>query len=140
MRRSTPKYNTPPSPNVTAVMKGNKGSDTKPEVRIRSCLHKAGYRFRKDFKINTANRSCRPDIVFTRQKLAIFIDGCFWHFCPDHGNIPRTNTNYWKDKLTRNMARDKLDTAALISDGWKVIRIWEHMPPDEAFRLIVKEL
>lgn len=71
-------------------------------------------------------RLIRPDIVFTRAMLAVFVDGCFWHCCPDHGNQPRANTAYWQPKLARNVARDQLVNATLTAGGWQVVRAWEH--------------
>lgn len=81
-------------------------------------------------------RRTRPDIVFTRQRLAVFIDGCFWHCCPDHGRSPTTNTGYWSPKLAGNVDRDELQNEALAADGWMVLRIWEHVEIQEAFRQI----
>lgn len=108
-------------------MKGNRRTDTRPEVRLRSRLHAQGLRFRKDYPIRGANISVRPDIVFTRARVAVFVDGCFWHVCPEHGRIPGgRNAAYWEAKLRRNMDRDRANTSALIEMGWRVVRIWEH--------------
>jgi DNA mismatch endonuclease (patch repair protein) len=117
-------------------MRGNRRIDTKPELRVRSLLHKRGLRFRKDLAIRLPGLRVCPDIVFTRRKVAIFIDGCFWHRCPQHGNRPRANTEYWSRKLAHNVDRDKRVTVALRAEGWTVIRIWEHVPPEEAAALI----
>ncbi len=68
----------------------------------------------------------RPDIVFTRRKLAVFVDGCFWHVCPEHGRQPTRNERYWSPKLRRNVERDRLADEALAEAGWQVLRIWEH--------------
>ncbi len=68
----------------------------------------------------------RPDVAFTRARLAVFVDGCFWHACPVHGNQPRTNTDYWRPKLARNVARDRAVDSALQVAGWRVLRAWEH--------------
>jgi DNA mismatch endonuclease (patch repair protein) len=73
-----------------------------------------------------SGRLVRPDIVFTRARLAIFVDGCFWHCCPQHGNVPRTNTDYWRPKLARNVTRDRVVSEALEAAGWRVLRAWEH--------------
>ena len=80
----------------------------------------------------TARRSPRPDIVFTRSRVAVFVDGCYWHRCPLHGNTPKVNTDYWGPKFARNVERDRLDSEALESEGWEVVRLWEHVPVDEA--------
>lgn len=130
-------YPHPSSPAVTAVMKGNRRVNTKPEARLRSLLHAQGLRFRKDFRIDAGGRKARPDIAFTRRKVAVFVDGCFWHLCPEHGRIPGgNNANYWQGKLRGNSQRDKADTEALEACGWTVLRIWEHEPVEEAVRRI----
>jgi len=101
-----------------------------PEVRYRSALHRNGLRFRKDFPIRLSQRRpVRPDIVFTRARVAVFIDGCFWHGCADHQRVPRTNRDYWIPKLARNVARDREVDEALTAAGWLVLRIWEHEDP-----------
>jgi DNA mismatch endonuclease (patch repair protein) len=74
----------------------------------------------------------RPDIVFTARRIAVFVDGCFWHVCPQHGRQPTSNEWYWTPKLRRNMDRDQLVTTALKEAGWQVVRIWEHMPLPDA--------
>jgi DNA mismatch endonuclease (patch repair protein) len=74
----------------------------------------------------------RPDLVFTRARVAVFVDGCFWHSCPEHGDRPRINTGYWLPKLEANVARDRRVDRALTDDGWDVVRIWEHEDPLEA--------
>jgi DNA mismatch endonuclease, patch repair protein len=68
----------------------------------------------------------KPDIVLSRYKIAIFVDGCFWHRCPLHGSFPKTNRLFWEKKITRNVARDTEVNSLLASSGWKVIRVWEH--------------
>lgn len=73
----------------------------------------------------------RPDIVFTRKRVAIFVDGCFWHSCPEHGRQPTANTGYWSPKLARNRERDRQNTEALESAGWTVLRVWEHEAVEE---------
>lgn len=107
-------------------MQANRRTGTKPEVALRSALHAAGYRFRKDFRIDAEGVRVRPDIVFTRRKVAIFVDGCFWHVCPEHGRQPTTNEWYWTPKLQRNLKRDSDVNTALRSAGWTVVRVWEH--------------
>ncbi|MFI5735239.1 very short patch repair endonuclease [Kribbella sp. NPDC051587] len=117
---------TPTTPGRSRNMKAIRRTDTKPEVQLRSALHRSGLRFRKDLLIRTSARRVRPDIVFTARKLAIFVDGCFWHCCPEHGRQPAVNTGYWSPKLQRNVERDRQTDAALLADGWRVIRLWEH--------------
>jgi DNA mismatch endonuclease (patch repair protein) len=107
-------------------MRRNPRRDTKPEIALRSELHRLGLRFRKDLPIRTAERVVRPDVVFTRARLAVFVDGCFWHSCPLHGNVPRANTAYWVPKLERNVHRDREVDAVLATAGWIVLRAWEH--------------
>lgn len=108
-------------------MKANRRADTKPEVVLRSALHRLGYRFRKDLRIDLPDVRVRPDIVFTARKVAVFVDGCFWHSCPVHGRQPTTNEWYWSPKLQRNVERDRRADEALRAAGWQVTRIWEHV-------------
>lgn len=90
-------------------------------------LHARGLRFRKDHRFALSDGAKpRPDVVFTRARVAVFYDSCFWHACPEHGRLPRVNDWYWAPKLARNAARDKRVTEALESHGWIVIRVWEH--------------
>jgi DNA mismatch endonuclease, patch repair protein len=100
--------------------------DTKPEVALRSLLHRSGYRFRKDYAIRIDGRLIRPDIAFTKRRIAIFVDGCFWHSCPEHGRQPSVNGQYWAPKLERNVTRDREQADALRGAGWTVLRFWEH--------------
>ncbi|MGW3995354.1 very short patch repair endonuclease [Amycolatopsis sp. NPDC004772] len=113
-------------------MRANRRTDTKPEVTLRKELHRLGYRYRKDLPIVLEGVRVRPDIVFTKRKVAIFVDGCFWHVCPEHGRHPTSNEWYWTPKLRRNMSRDQLVTEALVDAGWQVVRIWEHVPLRDA--------
>ena len=100
--------------------------DTNPELELRSALHRRGYRFRVDHPVQVSGRSPRPDIVFTKRRLAVFVDGCFWHGCPDHGHTPQKNTSYWGAKLARNVERDREQDRMLSEAGWTVLRIWGH--------------
>ena len=102
------------------------GGYTKPEVLLRSMLHRAGLRFRKDRLIPLSPRGVRADVVFPRQRVAVFMDGCYWHRCPEHGTMPMTNHEYWLAKFQMNIARDARHNASLADRGWRVIRIWEH--------------
>jgi DNA mismatch endonuclease (patch repair protein) len=108
-------------------MKGNRGADTSPEVALRSELHRRGLRFRKNRQAVPGIR-CRPDIVFPGPRLAVFVDGCYWHRCPQHGTAPTTNAGYWQEKLDRNVARDRRNDRDLQAAGWAVLRVWEHEP------------
>ena len=99
--------------------------DTGPELAIRSALHGAGYRFRVAYPIPDLPR-CTIDIAFPRQRVAVFVDGCFWHDCPEHGTRPKTNAARWRAKLDANRARDRRVDAHLEARGWRVLRVWEH--------------
>jgi DNA mismatch endonuclease (patch repair protein) len=114
-------------------MRGNRRRDTSPELRLRSALHRSGRRFRVDFPADVGNgRRPRPDIAFIRARLAVFVDGCFWHGCPEHGNAPKTNRSYWGPKLRRKVERALEDTRRLEEAGWCVLRLWEHVPLEDA--------
>jgi len=127
----------PTSAAATKKMRGNRRADTKPELHLRSLLHKAGLRFRKDYPIQLpGGQTVRPDIVFTRKRVAVFIDGCFWHSCPQHGTVPKSNQDYWVPKLQQNIQRDHVTTTSLTASGWHVIRVWEHSVPEEALATI----
>lgn len=122
---------TPTSPGRSANMRANRRRDTAPEWRIRRLLHARGLRYRVDLPIRLAGvRLIRPDIAFTRVRLAVFIDGCFWHGCPDHKGRPKTNVHYWGPKITGNAERDQRQTDALVDAGWTVLRFWEHESPE----------
>jgi DNA mismatch endonuclease, patch repair protein len=108
-------------------MKGNRRADTKPEVALRGALHARGLRFRKDHLVRTPGGArAKVDVVFPRARLAVFMDGCFWHGCPQHGSSPKANSDYWSAKIAGNRERDQRVTAALEADGWTVLRLWEH--------------
>jgi DNA mismatch endonuclease (patch repair protein) len=108
------------------IMQANRRRDTRPEMALRSALHRAGLRYRCDFRIDMPAGRVRPDIVFTRKRVAVFVDGCYWHRCPEHGSQPKTNPAYWSQKFERNVARDARNTAWLTDAGWIVVRVWEH--------------
>jgi DNA mismatch endonuclease (patch repair protein) len=129
MAIESPAYVTTPgrSRNMAAIRR----SDTKPEVKLRSALHRLGYRFRKDHPIRVEGKLIRPDIAFTKRRVAVFIDGCFWHSCPEHSRQPSVNDGYWSPKLQGNATRDRKQTAALEAAGWHVLRCWEHENVDD---------
>lgn len=134
-------YPYPTRPGVTAVMKGNRKTDTKPEVALRSGLHRSGLRFRKNHSVKVdGGRTIRVDVVFPRTKLAVFVDGCFWHRCPQHGTVPKSNTSYWVPKLNRNAERDAVNDAELRSAGWEVLRVWEHESVDRGVERVTTQL
>jgi DNA mismatch endonuclease (patch repair protein) len=115
--------------------------DTKPELALRSALHRAGYRFRKDYRLDLeAGARVRPDIAFTARRVAVFVDGCFWHACPEHGRNPAVNEWYWAPKLRRTVERDRAADAALAAAGWRVVRIWEHVPLADAITAVTAAL
>lgn len=109
-------------------MLANRRRDTLPELAVRRLVHAAGLRYRVDYRLAPPLRA-RPDIVFTRRRVAIFIDGCFWHGCPLHATSPKQNSGYWGPKLLRNKERDRETDQALTELGWKVLRFWEHEDP-----------
>jgi DNA mismatch endonuclease (patch repair protein) len=106
-------------------MQGNRRRDTAPEMRVRRLLHAQGLRYRVDMPL-PFDRRRRADIVFPRQQLAVFIDGCFWHGCPVHYVEPRANQHYWQDKVRLNIARDRDTDDRMQELGWRVLRFWEH--------------
>ena len=116
-------------------MLSNKRRDTRTELSVRRLLHARGLRYRVDFAPVPGLRR-RADIVFTRARLAVFIDGCFWHGCPLHATHPKKNSDYWEPKLAANSARDA-DTNLRLSDaGWRVLRFWEHEPEERVAAVI----
>jgi len=116
------------SPAVRAVMQGNKGRDTRPELAVRSAVHALGLRYRVGVSpLQGVRRTA--DLVFPRAKVAVFVDGCFWHGCPEHHRPARSNPEFWSTKIEGNMARDADTDARLHAAGWAVVRIWEHEPP-----------
>ena len=122
-------------------MRANRRTDTKPEIVLRRALHRQGYRFRKDYRLDLSGGTrVRPDIAFTARRVAVFVDGCFWHACPEHGTKPANNVWYWEPKLRRNVERDRAADAALAADGWDVVRIWEHEPLEAAVTAVLAAL
>lgn len=120
---------TPPASDESTrrAMKGNRRADTAPEIAVRRILHARGRRFRKDYRVTGVHDlSVRADIVFSRQRIAVFVDGCFWHGCPDHCRVPKRNRPYWIAKIERNRVRDERIRKSLATAGWRVVQIWEH--------------
>ena len=132
----TLRYPQPTNASVSRLMRANRKTDTRPELLLRSELHRRGLRFRKHVATPAGGRRVIVDIVFPRQRLAVFVDGCFWHVCPDHGTSPSSNGWYWMPKLRRNVERDRVVDALLTADGWRVLRVWEHAWPRDAANVI----
>lgn len=127
------------SPAARQVMRGNRGRDTSPELALRSVLHRLGYRYRVDMcPLQEVRR--KADLVFTRHRVAVFVDGCYWHGCPDHFAVPGTNSDYWRAKIARNRERDVDTDRRLREAGWTPVRVWEHEPLEDAVGLVVDAL
>lgn len=118
-------------------MKRQGRRDTKPELALRRALHARGLRFRVDRSPLPGMRT-RADIVFGPSRVAIFVDGCFWHSCPEHGKLPKANRTWWKDKLQSNRSRDERVDRELLTGGWLAVHVWEHEEPNEAAERIVR--
>lgn len=102
--------------------------DSQPELKLRSALHSAGMRYR----LHRRDLPGSPDICFGPAQVAVFVDGCFWHWCPDHGSIPKNNRDWWLEKLSKNRDRDRRVDSELEAFGWLSIRVWEHEDIDVA--------
>lgn len=113
--------------------------DTVAELRLRSELHRRGYRYRVDYPPLRGVRR-RADIVFTRRRLAVFVDGCFWHGCTEHATWPKNNAAWWRAKLEDNRRRDRDTDRRLREAGWCVLRVWEHEDPAQAAERIASAL
>lgn len=105
----------------SALMSRVRDRDTKPELSLRRALWRRGYRYRLRYPVPG-----KPDLVFPGPRVAVFVDGCFWHGCPVHGTTPASNTAFWNEKLSRNESRDREVTRELLETGWTVLRFWEH--------------
>ena len=121
-------------------MVANRRRDTSPELAVRRALHAAGLRYRVDYAPSATNRRRRADIVFTRSRIAVFIDGCYWHGCPDHYQRSKTNVSYWGPKIEANRERDQGTDSMLRSEGWTVLRFWEHEPAESVVATIEREV
>ncbi len=118
----------PLSAAVSAQMQRMPRASTGPEMLIRRELHRRGLRFR----VNHPRLPGRPDVAFTGARIAVFVDGCFWHACPEHGVLPKNNRDWWLTKLDRNVARDREKDARLEEIGWVAVHVWEHEDPVNA--------
>lgn len=123
-------------------MSAAKRRETAPELALRKVLHRRGLRYRVTYPV-PGQRRRTIDVAFIRHRLAVFVDGCFWHGCPEHGTSPRQNSQWWQTKLAANEARDRDTDAVLASQGWRVMRAWEHEDPekvaDEIQRLLAED-
>jgi DNA mismatch endonuclease (patch repair protein) len=129
----------PTSEAAAAVMRGNRSRDTKPELALRRELHRRGWRYRLHERPEP-NIRATADILFPPRRVAVFVDGCFWHGCPDHTRPVRSNQTYWREKIARNQERDLATTKRLEEAGWRVVRIWEHVPAHRAAEIVEAEL
>lgn len=124
-----------PSPELSRKMSTLARRDTAPELALRSALHSMRLRYRVQLHV-PGNRRRRIDIAFTRAKVAVFVDGCFWHGCPEHGTRPRANREWWDWKIQRNRDRDADTNRLLAEHGWAVLRVWEHERPSDAAKRV----
>lgn len=122
---------------VRASMRSNRSRDTKPELALRRAVHALGLRYRVATRPLPGVRRT-ADMVFTRARVAVFLDGCFWHGCPQHHRAPSSNSGYWSGKVSRNMNRDAEVDQLLAEAGWDVIRVWEHEDPCEAAQRVAR--
>ena len=111
-------------------MRSQRQRDTAAETALRSVLHRRGLRFRVHYALPNLRR--RADIAFPRQRIAVFVDGCFWHGCPQHGTWPKQNADWWREKIEANRRRDTDTDERLTVNGWLSIRVWAHEKPVDA--------
>lgn len=131
-----PTFNVPVHPGssgaeVSRRMSRLRRRDNERELSLRRTLHAEGLRFRVTYPVPQMRRRT-IDIAFTRRRVAVFLDGCFWHGCPLHGTAPRSNGSWWAKKLAANQARDRDTDTHLRSLGWQVVRVWEHVDLEDA--------
>lgn len=123
------------SPATRLRMQRNRGRDTAPELAVRRAVHARGLRYFVNRRpLETLRRTA--DLVFPRARVAVFIDGCYWHGCPEHHTTAKANAEFWAAKVATNRARDADTDQALEANGWTILRIWEHTPAEEAASLI----
>ncbi|MCA1560579.1 MAG: very short patch repair endonuclease [Acidobacteria bacterium] len=124
------------SPQVRKRMQVTRRRDTPGELALRAALSALRLRYRVDLSLPGTRR--RPDVAFLRAKVAVFVDGCFWHGCPEHGTWPKANAAWWRAKLKGNVLRDRDTDARLAAMGWRVFRVWEHDEPKSAAAAIAR--
>lgn len=136
-RRLKPRPGPRPSSDAASRrMRANRARDTSPELELRSALHARGLRFRVGQRIGGTRRSA--DVVFARARVAVFVDGCFWHGCPEHATWPKQNAEFWRQKIETNRLRDADTNSRLLEVGWTVLRFWEHESPIEATETVAQ--
>lgn len=128
-----------PAPAVAARMRLQKEHDTAPELALRRALFRRRLRFRVHFRPLVTSRR-EADIAFPRRRVAVFVDGCFWHGCQEHRTMSKTNSAFWALKIAKNVQRDRDTDATLASAGWRVVRVWEHADVAEAAGLVAAAL
>ena len=134
---SVPDMPQPPSPAVRARMRAQRRRDTGCELALRSALHGLGLRYRVDARPLPDWRR-RADVTFSKARVAVFVNGCFWHGCETHRRPSQRNREWWNQKIERNRARDRDTDAKLRAEGWVAIRVWEHDDPEIAARAIAR--
>ena len=127
----TPKESWASTPHSRQVMLGNRSRDTKPEMAVRRACHALGLRYRVDARPLAGTRR-KADLVFPTERVAVFVDGCYWHGCPEHYVPSKSNVDYWVGKIDGNRRRDAETDAALREAGWLPLRIWQHEDPNAA--------
>lgn len=128
----------PSSSQTRRRMQATPRRDTPCELAIRTAAHRLGLRFRVDWPLPGSRT--RADLAFPRARVAVFVDGCFWHGCPIHGTWPKANAEWWRDKIETNVRRDLNTTQRLEQRGWRVLRFWEHEDADNAAHAIAAEV
>ncbi|WP_438388728.1 very short patch repair endonuclease [Actinopolyspora saharensis] len=125
---------TPPASSAATatVMRRTGRRDTGPELRLRKTLHRRGLRFLVDVAVPGGNRRSRVDVLLRGPRIAVFVDGCFWHSCPEHGLLPKSNREWWRRKLEGVVRRDQDTDAEITAAGWLVVRVSEHEGPETA--------
>lgn len=130
---------TAPTAALSARFSAQRREGTRPELTLRKELHRRGFRYRIQYRVDGLPRR-RVDIAFPRQRVAVFVDGCFWHGCPEHCVIPTANRDWWLWKFEANTRRDEDTNSRLENLGWTVVRIWEHTSADEGADMVARHL
>lgn len=128
------------SPEALHRMRTQRRSDTACELALRKLLWRQGFRYRVDYRLPLTGLRRRADIAFPGKKVAVFVDGCFWHCCPEHGTRPAANAAWWAEKLDGNIRRDRETDDRLREAGWRSIRFWEHEDPVGAADRLARQL